>query len=278
MPFINEKYSQQKIDNLYHYLQSSKEQGEPEDYEIFVDAFKVVKRTSDLARFEIYANYIQPETKSITIVIYDGSSPRNTKHIFSIKEDNSNSLSGVDVDSRIEEKLRVEKEKWETELLKKENEKLKTDLSEAEAYIEQLEEDAEKAKDKKFRMGDVNVGEFASVVLEGFVRRNPQLLTKLPGGEALAGAIEQDNADREKALLEKIPEAEVSFKKGGGSGGSTTGNLSEEDKSYLEFIKSLKDKFDSEQMTSVLLILDTLSKSPQDIDATIQFLSDLHKK
>ena len=30
MPFINEKYSQQKIDNLYNYLQSSKEQGEAE--------------------------------------------------------------------------------------------------------------------------------------------------------------------------------------------------------------------------------------------------------
>ena len=63
--------------------------------------------------------------------------------------------------------------------LKKENERLKTELSEAEAYIEELEEKDEKAKDKKFRMGDVNIGEFASVMLEGFVRRNPQLLTKL---------------------------------------------------------------------------------------------------
>ena len=126
MPFINEKYSEQKIDNLYHYLQSSKEQEEPEDYEIFVDAFKVVKRTNDLSRFESYSNYIQPETKSVTIVIYDGSSPRNTKHIFTIKEDNSNGLNGVDVDTRIEEKIRLEKEKWETDLLKKENEHLKT--------------------------------------------------------------------------------------------------------------------------------------------------------
>jgi hypothetical protein len=275
MPFINEKYSEQKIDNLYNFLQNSKEQGEAEDYEIFVDAFKVVKRTNDLARFESYSNFIQPETKAVTIVIYDGTSPRNTKHIFTIKEDNTNGLSGVDVDTRIEEKLRSEKEKWETDLLKKENEKLKTELSEAEAYIEELEDNAEKAKDKKFRMGDVNVGEFASVVLEGFVRRNPQLLTKLPGGEALAGVIEQDNAEREKALLDKSPEPEVSFKKKSSSSEPT---MSEEDKSYLDFIKSLKDKFDHEQMTSVMLILDVLAKSPNDIDPTIQYLSDLHKK
>lgn len=275
MPFINEKYSEQKIDNLYNYLQNSKEQGEAEDYEIFVDAFKVVKRTNDLTRFESYSNFIQPETKAVTIVIYDGTSPRNTKHIFTIKEDNTNGLSGLDVDTRIEEKLRSEKEKWETELLKKENERLQTELSEAEAYIEELEEKEEKAKDKKFRMGDVNVGEFASVMLEGFVRRNPQLLTKLPGGEALAGVIEQDNAEREKALLDRSPEPEVTFKK---KSNSTESSLSEEDKSYLDFIKSLKDKFDHEQMTNVMLILDVLAKNPNNIDATTQFLSDLQKK
>lgn len=274
MPFINEKYSEQKIDNLYNYLQNSKEQGEAEDYEIFVDAFKVVKRTNDLVRFESYSNFVQPDTKTITIVIYDGTSPRNTKHIFTIKEDNTNGLSGTDVDTRIEEKIRLEKEKWETELLKKENERLQTELAEAEAYIEELEEKEEKAKDKKFRMGDVNVGEFASVMLEGFVRRNPQMLAKLPGGEALAGVIEQDNAEREKILLDKSPEPEVSFKK---KSSTTESALSEEDKSYLDFIKSLKDKFDHEQMTNVMLVLDVLAKNPNDIAPTIQFLSDLHK-
>jgi len=213
-------------------------------------------------------------TKAVTIVIYDGTSPRNTKHIFTIKEDNTNGLSGIDVDTRIEEKLRSEKEKWETDLLKKENERLQTELTEAEAYIEELEGNADKAKDKKFRMGDVNVGEFASVMLEGFVRRNPQLLSKLPGGEALAGIIEQDNDEREKALLDKSPEPEVSFKK---KTNSSEPAMSEEDKSYLDFIKSLKDKFDQEQMTNVMLILDVLAKHPNDINPTIQYLSDLHK-
>lgn len=275
MPFINEKYSEQKIDNLYNYLQSSKEQGEAEDYEIFVDAFKVVKRTNDLTRFESYSNYIQPETKTLTIVIYDGTSPRNTKHIFTIKEENTNGLSGVDVDTRIEEKLRTEKEKWDTDLLKVKYEELKTELADAEKYIDELEDKLEKSGSKKFRLGDVNVGEFASVVLEGLVRRNPQMLAKLPGGEALAGVIVQDNEEREKALLDKSPEPEVSFKK---KDCTSVPIMSEDEISYLDFIKSLKNKFDHSQMTSVFLILDVLSKSPDDIEPTIQYLSDLHKK
>ncbi len=153
MPFINEKYSEQKIDNLHQFLQNSQEQGDAEDYEILVDAFKVVKRTNDLARFESYVNFIQPDTKTLTIIVYDGASPRNTKHIFAIKEDTNNGLNGLDVDSRIEEKLRIEKERWENDLIKKENEQLKIDLVQAEAYIEELEEKVEHTKDKKFRMG-----------------------------------------------------------------------------------------------------------------------------
>ena len=120
-------------------------------------------------------------------------------------------------------------------------------------------------------MGDVNVGEFASVMLEGFVRRNPQLLTKLPGGEALAGVIEQDNADREKALLDKGTETEVSFSK---KSNNTQSALSEEEKSYLDFIKSLKDTFDNEQMNDVMSILDVLSKQPDTIKNTLQFVTN----
>ena len=277
MPYINEAYAQQKIDNLYQYLVNSKEQGEPEDYEIFVDAFKVVKRTQDLARFESYSNYIQPDTKEITIVIFDGSSPRNTKHVFKLREDakDKQALSGIEIDNRINEKIKAEKEKWESDLLKKENEELKQDLAEAEEIIEDLEAKLQQTGDKKFRMGDVNVGEFASVLLEGFVRRNPQMLAKLPGGEALAGAFMEDNAEKEK-LLNAAPEAEpeVTFKKSNG----TEKKLSEDELAGVEFIKHANEKFNKEQMTQVMLILDVLSQKPEDIEKTLHYLSDLHKK
>ena len=276
MPSIYETYSRQKIDTLYQYLQNSKEQGEPEDYEIFVDAFKVVKRTQDLNRFETYSDYIQPETKEVTVVIYDGTSPRNTKHIFKLKEDaDKQALSGLEIDSRINERIKAEKEKWETDLLRKENEELKQELADADEEIEKLEAQLEQSKGNKgFSMGNVNVGEFASIMLEGMIRRNPQMLAKLPGGEALAGVIIQDNEEKEK-LLTKAPEAEpeVTFSKGS----STTGNLSEEEKAGVEFIKHANTKFSKEQMTQVLLILDVLSQKPEDIDKTVQFLSDLHK-
>ena len=129
-----------------------------------------------------------------------------------------------------------------------------------------------------------NMAEVGSVILEGIVRRNPQMLSKIPGGEALAGLIVQDNEERENKLLEKpLAEPKVSFTI---KEDETTAEvkkevceeLSEEDKGALSFVKQLKEKFTHEQMTKTMLILDVLSNSPTDIDKTLQYLSDLHKK
>jgi len=273
MPYIEEPYSQQKVDNILQYLQNNKEQGEPEDFEIFVDAFKVVKRTNDLSRFEIYSNHIQPDTKSISILIYDGNSNRNTKHVFKLKEDKQ-ALSGVDVDTRIDERIKTEKEKWDNELLRKEHAELKKELEENEIYITQLERDLAISQNRK---PDNTFGEVAGVILEGVVRRNPQIISQLPGGDALAGIIIKDNEEKQK-LLDAAPETEtkVSFKMKEEEPAKE--ELSEEDKASLVFIKQLNATFDREQMTKVFLMLDVLAKHKEDIDKTVQFLSDLHKE
>jgi hypothetical protein len=275
MPYIEETYSPDKMDNLLQYLQCSKEQGEPEDFEIFVDTFKVVKRTNDINRFENYSNYIRPQTKSISVLIYDGASPRNTKHTFILKDDKQ-ALSGVDIDNRINEKISTEKEKWEGDLLKKEYEKLKVDLEDAEILIDELEAKLVLATGNKPRLNEMGLVEVASVLLEGFVRRNPQMLTKLPGGEALAGAFIQDNEEKQKLLdtpAEKEPKVSFIIEEDE----TPTETLSEEDKASLVFIKQLNGAFTREQMEKVFLILGTLAKTPADIETTIQFLAEQHK-
>lgn len=274
MPYIEEVYSPDKMDNLLQYLQCSKEQGEPEDFEIFVDTFKVVKRTNDINRFENYSNYIRPQTKSISVLIYDGASPRNTKHTFILKDDKQ-ALSGVDIDNRINEKISTEKEKWEGDLLKKEYEKLKVDLEDAENQIDELEAKLALATGNKPRLNEMGLVEVASVLLEGFVRRNPQMLARLPGGEALAGAFMEDNEEKTKQLnAAPVADTKVSFKM---EGEETKETLSEEDKTSLEFIKQLNATFNREQMTQVFLILDVFAKHPDRIDKTVQYLSEQTK-
>ena len=278
MPTSSTPFTQQKIDNLKQYLESNKEQGEAEDYEIFVDSLKVVKRTNDLSRFDNYTDYLLPQTESISILIYDGTSPRNNKHKFILRdtEKQAEALSGIEIDNRIVERIKTEKEKWDNELLRKEHEELIDDLAEAEDTIAELQEKLEVCRMQK---GDTTFGEVASVVLEGFVRRNPEMLSKIPGGEALAGAFIQDNEEKQKLLNappSNEPEPKVSFKMEGEEEPKEV--LSEDDKVSIGFLKQLKTAFSHEQMTQIFLMLDVFKKHPDSIDKNIQYLSDLHKQ
>src|SRR5678816_4085855 len=111
------------------------------------------------------------------------------------------SLNGLgEIEGIIQEKLAARDREHEMNKLREELEAAKLELQETEDYSEKLEKEIEYLKENKFKLGNINIGELASVALEGIVRRNPQILTKLPGGEALAGIIEQDNRDKEKFL------------------------------------------------------------------------------
>ena len=236
-----------------------------------------MKRTNDLSRFDNYTDYLLPQTESISILIYDGTSPRNNRHKFILRdtEKQAEALSGIEIDNRIVERIKTEKEKWDNELLRKEHEELIDDLAEAEDTIAELQEKLEVCRMQK---GDTTFGEVASVVLEGFVRRNPEMLSKIPGGEALAGAFIQDNEEKQKLLdAPKInePEPKVSFKMEGEE--ELKEVLSAEDKVSIGFLKQLKTIFSHEQMTQVFLMLDVFKAHPDGIDKTIQYLSELYK-
>jgi hypothetical protein len=271
MPVTTEPYNQAKIDSIANLLAVNSEQGIPTDFEIFVDTLKVIPRTSNYERFDTYGDFVNAETKSVTIVLFNGQSNRNDKYIFRLKkEDAQEGLNGFDVDHKISEKLTAERKKWEFEQLQEKYDAQGKELKEANQYIDELEDMLEKSKNRKFHLGNVNLGELGSVMLEGFVRRNPQLLAKVPGGEALAGILEEDNADKANGLpLSTIQqEAEVTIRK------STQPAASAEDQHYIDFIRQLKQAFDKEEFVQVMSILEHLSKDKALIDETLSFITD----
>jgi hypothetical protein len=121
-------------------------------------------------------------------------------------------------------------------------------------------------RSKKMHWGNVNLGEFASVVVEGIVRRNPQMVAKLPGGEALAGIIEDDN--RERASTTPTPETEVSFKKK-----SDTPELSEEEKGYLNFMRGIAESFDDEEIVILTQVITKLEEDTTQLKPVAELLN-----
>lgn len=275
MAITSETYDQLKIDKLKLYLQTQADRNAARYYEIYVDNLKAVHKTSDIQEFDSYEDYMTEDTDRIRILVYSTNpqSPRNDQYVYRMKKQEEQKtivqqqgLSGIEIESRMEEKLQTHRERWEHEALVKELEQTKQQLKESEEYAEKLVAELAVYRSKKMHWGNVNLGEFASVVVEGIVRRNPQMVAKLPGGEALAGIIEDDN--RERATATPTPETEVSFKKK-----SDIPELSEEEKGYLNFMRGIAESFDDEEIIILTQVITKLEEDTTQLKPVAELLN-----
>ncbi len=267
MPVTNDTYDQLKIDKLKHFLETQAEKGVAKPFEIFVDNLKVVPRTEDPKDFDNYEFYMNEDTEKVRILIYNSNlSPRNDQYSFMVQKNKvEKGLNGLgEVENIIQEKLAARDREHEMNRLKEELEAAKEELQETEEYADKLEKEIEYMKENKFKLGNINIGELASVAMEGMIRRNPQFLTKLPGGEALAGIIEQDNKDHESRLLKSnaAPETEASFQK---KEESNEAQFSETEVRQLAFLNQLQEGFDQKQVEIFNIILGRLAADPSQL-------------
>jgi hypothetical protein len=265
-----EKYTAQKINKLRDFLQRNTDIGKPIEYEILVDGLKAVLRTDNPEHFETYELLVDGDSKYMEIIFYKGGSNHNEKRIYSFREENNKEgLSGIDIEAKIEERLLKAKQETTLENLQTENSQLKERVEDLENEIEELETNVGTMQAKLSPLNGM-LGDFGSNLLESFIKRNPQLLTALPGGQALAGLIGTEDPKTE--ALNGTPETEVSFKaKEPDAPGAA--ELSEEDKSSIKFTKQLTERFNKEQFNKIIMVLQSFAKEDKLIDEVLTFLS-----
>jgi hypothetical protein len=271
MPVTNDVYDQLKIDKLKHFLEAQAERGQAKPFEIFVDNLKVVSKTEDPKEFDSYEFYMNEDTEKVRILIYNSNlSPRNDQYCYMVQRHKTEKpLNGLgEIEGIIQEKLAARDREHEMNKLREELETIKEELTETEEYAKGLEKEIEHLKDNKFKLGNINIGELASVALEGIVRRNPQMLTKLPGGEALAGIIEQDNRDKERVLEQpSAPESGVTVEKATGI------DITDEEKRHLAYLRKLEQSFNKEQAEMFNSVLGAMVEEPSIIPTLIEFIN-----
>lgn len=283
-----EKYDLLKIERLKHYLESAHEKGRPKFYEVFVDNLKAVDKTSDPDAFDEYLVYMGEDTRMVKVLIYTSTEacPRNDKFLFTLtpqdkekEEKRRGELSGIEIEEKIHSVVQQERDKMNTELLKKEIERLEADLEETEQYVDELEKKLEETKNIKTTAKE-NLGEVVSLALEGMIRRNTHLLGGIPLlGQGLAGVVEQDNKRLEESALNSpsaIDERSVTFKRivGDDEKTSSTGTISKEDGETLAYFQSLREAFTESELLKVLDIISALSEDKENISAVLDLLGD----
>ncbi|HBF89370.1 MAG TPA: hypothetical protein DDX39_12080 [Bacteroidales bacterium] len=256
-----EKYDPEKIELIRMKLEQSAKSGSPEFFEIIVDDMPVVKRTNDLALFDSFRAYLAKGLNKISFRLYGTSSKgwRNIHRTFVMNTPQSNdALSGIDIDARINEKLRQERERWETELLKKELDETKEQLKEAEDYIEQLEDKIEEVRNEKNSVANT-LGELGTGFFTGLIKRGSK---KNPSLKTLAGFFDDDETASTTA-----EETETSFEK------VSDENNGNENDPYVQILRQIEERLNKEQLTYVMGILGKMLDEPENIMPVAELLN-----
>lgn len=266
-----ELYSEARIGKLRSRLEDNYVQGHPEDYEIYVDAIKAVRRTDDPSRFNTYENYVDEDTKEITVIIFDGRSGNNTKYPFLVKEEEpkpqEHGLSGPELETFVSRKLEDARKEWKNDLLVSENNKLKGENKELREAVTKLQE-AVRSSQKGFSLDGLadTIGTIAGAI----ARTKPEWLEKIPGGSVLAGLAgvpgQEQATTEEGARPEAVKPADVSFKV------KEQETISEEDRAHIRLLQKMKETFNEEELVDISAILDYLTKEKKQISAVKFFL------
>ena len=290
MSIVKSPYSSGKVVLLRQLLENSAEAGMPSDYEIRVDGMKVIPRTKNPELFDGHEDFVNADTGEITIIIYEGSSRRSTRHVMSLKEEPKKEtppppppapgLSGVEIEKMMEDKLKAQRQAFEHDLLKKENKELKEALDEADEESEKMVSVIEKAKANGNKIGGLHWGEIAGVAFEGIVKRNAHLLMKIPGAEGLAGLLTADD-DAKLEEGKKQPVTEASFKEKGEpeeepeEKEETTSfkKVNQAERDREGFIRELQTHFVAEEKVKLVFgLLNALISKPGAIEPAIIFV------
>jgi hypothetical protein len=273
MAKIIEAYNPQKIEIIKRMLEKQSSKGSPLAYEVFVDNFKVVMKTTDLSEFDSYEDVMTNETKFIRINVYNSPSETisHTKYVFEVEEKKpliQQALGEVtDINTKIKESIAVERERWDKDQLMKELDRTKLELQEAEEYIDELQGQLDKTKLKANHFGKLDLGSLAGSAIEGMMRRNPQWLTKVPGLEGLAGVIVDENTNG-KRIDNQAEETEVTVSKA-----NAAPELTEEEKSFLSFGKQVAENFEDEEISLLIKIIGELGKDTSQLKTVADLLN-----
>jgi hypothetical protein len=270
MSVINQPFDNAKIEKLKNFLEDMAAKGQPRPYEIYVDNLRVVPKTENPDDFEGYEQYMDGNTAQLKIVIFGSSaSPRNEKYCFDVQKEKEKPLNGLgEVDSLIQDRLDARDREHAMADLNKELSATKQQLEESEEYAESLEQQIQDLKEGKYKK-NIQWGELASVAVESMLRRNAQLFAKIPGGEALAGLIEQDNLEKKQLAVSGSPDSKASFQKKP----DAAAHLTPEHLQYIPMIEQLYKDFDDAQFQTVIQIIGKFTEDPGQLQTVAELLN-----
>jgi len=209
MAFMKEMYSVSGINRIYQLLKNEAASGCPKDYDIKVDAMKVVSRNNDPERFFEHEQFLVASSKNIVVNIYDGASPRCMKYTLLLEPERSteHELSGIE--KSFNTRMHQEKKSWEYDRLKSENNELRQELDEKAKYVSQLEALINTMRAEKEQMPGKVTNALISLAGLFLSNKNGQEDTSMLAGLLSPSATEDDGTENMVATFRRSDNVET---------------------------------------------------------------------
>lgn len=187
-----EQYNPEKIDLIKRHLERQRDMQQTLFYEIYVDSFKAVPKTSDINFFENYEMYINDDAERMKILIYQGNSHRYDTFEFHLQENlpmHTTALEGLgQVQETVDERIRQAMQERDMQDNLKEIDNLRKELDEANEYTELLEQQVEKLQAEVKELTDEDRMYYRKnmvwidLLKQGgdILKRNPEILQGVP--------------------------------------------------------------------------------------------------
>lgn len=257
------QFSEYQVNLIATKLQNDYDQDNASNFEVRVDGVLMIPRTYEPTELDRLPELMDPEqSNEIEIRVYIGASNQYDTYQLLMPRSRASevsALNGPDIEQRISRAVEDTRREFEMKHLRDDNDKLLRELEEFETYADKLETELKEFRGKKLHWGKVNLGELGSVVVEGMLRRNPQWLSGLPGGEALAGVISSENEQIVGALEagDQSPGESASF-----AAVEEVTDLSDEQKIWLAYLERIQSDFSSRDSQTLIQIINALSTNP----------------
>jgi hypothetical protein len=190
------EYSSENLNRLKRWLMDMSVQGHPKYFEILVDGFKIINKTTKLEEFDYYSKWMYETTKSMRVLIYNTKNSHRSQ-VFEFRTENyvegisdklypsrKPRLSEDEINHRVQQTLE-EKEKAQTFAdMQNKNQELIKRLGDAESYIQKIEEQLKEFEAEKPQKDDFDITGLLdkAALLAG---NNPDLREQLSGIQKL---------------------------------------------------------------------------------------------
>jgi hypothetical protein len=270
-------YNAEALAKLKSWLGTMGEKGHKKFFEIFVDNARVVHKTDNLDDFDDHEMWMDEKTKVIRVLVYNSEGshryqPFEYRTEFylteldqaSKKSDQAlqQSLSGLDVDKKIETALTKQKQEFAFDTLKKENTDLKTKVKDADDYIVRLEDRIHVFESQKFKLNQDTIVSIGTGILSGVVKNNPEIIEKIPRGvlngivSTMATANKKDNSED--------TESGASYSKRANSTEAEENEKEEDDDAQIKmaFLEQMQEKLDDDELEKMFGMMQYLMDNP----------------